>query len=46
VLNVSVPGDFEPAMEGIAEWFRARSPEDARTEQSSRGVVAVRRPRS
>ena len=32
MLNVSVPGDFEPEMEGIAEWFRARSPEDARTE--------------
>lgn len=24
-LNVSVPGDFEPQMEGIAAWFRARS---------------------
>lgn len=22
-LNLSVPGDFEPHMEGIAEWFRA-----------------------
>lgn len=31
VLNVSVPGDFEPHMEGIAQWFRARSPADART---------------
>lgn len=30
-LNVSVPGDFEPAMEGIAEWFRARSKADSRT---------------
>lgn len=30
-LNVSVPGDFEPAMEGIAEWFRARSAADSRT---------------
>jgi mannose-6-phosphate isomerase-like protein (cupin superfamily) len=30
-LNLSVPGDFEPQMDGIAEWFRARSPEDART---------------
>lgn len=30
-LNISVPGDFEPAMEGIAEWFRARSADDART---------------
>jgi mannose-6-phosphate isomerase-like protein (cupin superfamily) len=31
VLNISVPGDFEPHMPGIAEWFRARSPADART---------------
>ena len=31
MLNVSVPGDFEPAMKGIAEWFRARSPAESRT---------------
>lgn len=31
-LNLSVPGDFEHAMPGIAAWFRARSPDDARTE--------------
>ncbi len=31
VLNVSVPGDFEPHMKGIASWFRARSAADART---------------
>ena len=30
-LNVSVPGDFEPQMEGIAEWFRARSAAASRT---------------
>ena len=30
-LNVSVPGGFEPEMKGIAGWFRARSPADART---------------
>jgi mannose-6-phosphate isomerase-like protein (cupin superfamily) len=30
-LNISVPGDFEPHMAGIAEWFRARSEEDSRT---------------
>lgn len=30
-LNLSVPGDFEPAMEGIAAWFRARSVADSRT---------------
>ncbi len=33
-LNVSVPGDFEPNMTGIAEWFRARSPETSRTENA------------
>lgn len=33
-LNISVPGDFEPHMEGIAEWFRARSDTDARTENA------------
>ena len=31
VLNVSVPGDFEPHMKGIASWFRARPAADART---------------
>ncbi len=30
-LNISVPGDFEPHMQGIAEWFRARSAADSRT---------------
>ena len=34
MLNVSVPGDFEPAMTGIAAWFRARSAEDARTKRA------------
>ncbi len=36
MLNVSVPGDFEPHIPGIAAWFRARSPEDARTERPRR----------
>jgi mannose-6-phosphate isomerase-like protein (cupin superfamily) len=31
MLNVSIPGDFEPAMAGIAPWFRERSAADART---------------
>jgi mannose-6-phosphate isomerase-like protein (cupin superfamily) len=31
LLNVSVPGDFEPHMAGIARWFLERSPEDSRT---------------
>ncbi len=31
MLNISVPGDFEPHMEGIAEWFRARPDAEART---------------
>lgn len=30
-LNVSVPGGFEPAMSGIAPWFRERAAADART---------------
>ena len=30
-LNLSVPGDFEPQMPAIADWFRARSPEASRT---------------
>lgn len=28
-LNISVPGDFEERMPGIADWFRNRPPEDA-----------------
>jgi quercetin dioxygenase-like cupin family protein len=28
MLNVSVPGDFESNMPGIAQWFRERSAED------------------
>lgn len=34
MLNVSVPGDFEPHMPGIAAWFRERSPADARTTEA------------
>ena len=34
VLNFSVPGDFEPHMAGIAEWFRARAAADSRTENA------------
>jgi quercetin dioxygenase-like cupin family protein len=30
MLNVSAPGDFEPHMAGIAQWFRDRSPGDSR----------------
>ena len=30
-LNVSVPGDFEPEMPGIAAWFRDRPTADSRT---------------
>ena len=30
MLNVSAPGTFEEHMPGIAQWFRERSPEDAR----------------
>jgi mannose-6-phosphate isomerase-like protein (cupin superfamily) len=35
-LNFSAPGGFEPEMQGIAEWFRARSPEDSRTVNAPR----------
>jgi len=34
-LNLSIPGDFEQHVPGIAEWFRNRSPADAKT--SNRG---------
>jgi mannose-6-phosphate isomerase-like protein (cupin superfamily) len=37
MLNVSAPGDFENDMPGIAAWFRARSPEDARTQRTRSG---------
>jgi mannose-6-phosphate isomerase-like protein (cupin superfamily) len=30
MLNVSAPGDFEERMPDIAQWFRERSPGDAR----------------
>ncbi len=30
MLNVSAPGDFEPNVPGIAQWFLDRSPEDSR----------------
>jgi mannose-6-phosphate isomerase-like protein (cupin superfamily) len=48
-LNVSVPGDFEPAMKGkrgIAAWFRARTAEASRTANAPRGesVSPGRRP--
>ena len=35
-LNLSVPGDFEPHMEGIAAWFRARSAAASRTANAPR----------
>ena len=35
-LNLSVPGEFEPQMEGIAEWFRARSAAASRTANAPR----------
>ncbi len=31
MLNVSVPGEFEHHMPGIAEWFRTRASSEART---------------
>ncbi|MEJ7601269.1 MAG: cupin domain-containing protein [Kofleriaceae bacterium] len=41
-LNVSVPGDFEPQLEGIAAWFRARSAADSRTANAPRTTRAAR----
>ncbi len=45
-LNVSVPGDFEPEMEGIAEWFRTRSAAASRTANAPRrqSVSSFNRP--
>jgi len=31
VLNLSIPGDFEPHMPGIAEWFANNPPKDTVT---------------
>jgi mannose-6-phosphate isomerase-like protein (cupin superfamily) len=45
-LNVSVPGDFEPEMEGIAEWFRARSAAASRTANAPRSKSVSRGSRS
>ena len=38
-LNFSILGDFEPHMDGIAEWFRARSAADSRTANAPTGIV-------
>ena len=35
-LNLSVPGDFEPQMRGIAAWFRERSAAASRTANAPR----------
>src|SRR6187549_3448443 len=48
-LNVSVPGDFEPNVPAIAEWFRARSDADSRTANapaSVRRAASARRSRA
>ena len=46
MLNLSVPGDFEPEMEGIAAWFRGRSATASRTANSPhrRSVASRSRP--
>lgn len=36
-LNISVPGNFERHMPGIAEWFRQRSAADSRTANAPAG---------
>ena len=46
MLNVSVPGDFEPEMDGIAAWFRARSPAASRTANAPRSRATPRAGRS
>ncbi len=33
-LNLSVPGDFEPEMAAIAEWFRARPAVESQTDNA------------
>ena len=38
-LNFSIPGDFEPHMQGIAEWFRARSAADSRTANAPAEII-------
>jgi mannose-6-phosphate isomerase-like protein (cupin superfamily) len=42
-LNFSVPGDFEPHLPAIAEWFRARSAAASRTENAPRSNRRARR---
>jgi mannose-6-phosphate isomerase-like protein (cupin superfamily) len=44
-LNISVPGDFEPQLPSIAEWFRARSVADSRTANAPRRRAGRSRPR-
>src|SRR5690242_4774397 len=44
-LNLSVPGDFEPHMAGIAEWFRARTPAASRTANAPRSRPPRRKTR-
>lgn len=41
-LNVSVPGDFEPQMDGIAAWFRARTAAASRTANAPRAKMKAK----
>jgi mannose-6-phosphate isomerase-like protein (cupin superfamily) len=41
-LNISVPGNFEPEMDGIAEWFRARTAAASRTSNAPRAPAKTR----
>jgi mannose-6-phosphate isomerase-like protein (cupin superfamily) len=45
-VNVSVPGDFEPDMTGIAAWFRARSAADSRTANAPKSKPKPKRKRA
>jgi mannose-6-phosphate isomerase-like protein (cupin superfamily) len=42
-LNLSVPGDFEPEMPGIAAWFRSRGTAASRTANAPRARAKPRR---
>jgi mannose-6-phosphate isomerase-like protein (cupin superfamily) len=41
MLNIAFPGGFEGKMPGIAEWFRARPAQDAKTVARTRGQRAA-----
>ena len=44
-LNFSAPGDFEPDMPGIAQWFRERSAADSRTANAPKPKRTAAKPK-